>query len=64
MHVLFKVISIFCLIDLMNCGTLLKVGDIKTKDHSVNGTVYISGENNLLLKRFNYDGKQKLTLSF
>jgi hypothetical protein len=33
------------------------VGDFKTKDHGVNGTVYISGENTLLLKRFNYDGK-------
>ena len=62
MHVLFKVICIFCLIDFMNCGTLLKVGDLKTKDHSVNGTVYIFGENNMLLKRFNYDGKQKTNI--
>ena len=59
MHVLFKVISIFCLIDLINGGTLLRVADIKTKDHGVNGTVYISGENTLLLKRFNYDGKHQ-----
>ncbi len=38
----------------------MKVGEFKTKDHGVNGTLYIIGENSLLLKGFSYDGKNLL----
>jgi len=34
----------------------LKVGDFKTKSHGVNGSLYIIGENAILLKGFSYDG--------
>jgi hypothetical protein len=36
------------------------VGELKTKDHGVNGTVFITGEETILIKGFSYDGKMHL----
>lgn len=34
------------------------VGDFKSKDHGVNGTVFLRDINKLLIKGFSYDGKE------
>ena len=38
-------------------GLDLEVGSFKTRDHGVNGTVYITGEFTIAIRGFSYDGK-------
>jgi hypothetical protein len=58
MRRLLATISVVCLVFVVDC-TKLEVGNFKTKDHGVNGTVYIDGDSTLNIKGFSYDGNLK-----
>jgi hypothetical protein len=56
MHTTTATIILICLVKHIQCEMEQKVGDFKTKDHGVNGTLFISGEDKIILKGFSYDG--------
>ncbi len=56
MHTTIATIIMICLVKHIQCEMEQKGGDFKTKDHGVNGTLFISGENKIILKGFSYDG--------
>ena len=62
MHTTKATIILICFVEHIQCEMEQKVGDFKTKDHDVNGTLFISGEKTIILKGFSYDGNSYFSL--